>query len=71
LHVSDELLHVGKSFLNVGVEFGLFLCDKKLEFVASVVVSVNEFLLELIDGVPGIFAKCVDFLDELFNGFVD
>ena len=71
LHVADELLHVGKSFLNAGFEFGLFFCDQKLEFVASVVVSVNEFLLELVDSVPGIFAECVHFLDELFNGFVD
>jgi hypothetical protein len=45
------------------------LGDEGLEFMGSVVVSILELFLKLVDGVPCIFADFVDFSNELLDFF--
>lgn len=69
LHLLNDRLHLGKGRLNCCLEDGKLLGDEGLEFMGSVVVSILELFLKLVDGVPCIFADFVDFSNELLDFF--
>ena len=71
LHVGNDNLHIGKSFINSIFESVLFSEDQSFKFSCVFVVSTCESLFKFFAGVHDLFTEVVDIRDEFINGLAN
>ena len=71
LHVGNDNLHIGKSFINSMFESVLFGEDQSFKFSCVVVVNTCESLFNFFAGVNDLFAEVVHIRDEFINGLTN